>query len=412
MTRSDSNERLTVISADCHAGPASMRDFKPYMERKHHARFDAFCDAADAYDAAVAAELIGRGGAPNHVEDQGLFDYPTREKYLNSDGIAAEVIYLQGSIPFTPYPAVVVQQPQTAFEASTEEKRAGYRAYNRWLSDLCSNDPRRHYGVAEIPIEDIPGAVAEVEWAAANHLTAGIIVPTMYDDMPKYNNPLYEPLWAACAANNMTINMHGASTTFMGGGDEAIALTLAECDFFSHRGLWFIMFSGVFERYPNLHLAITEQHTLWVKQMLRDLDSVYYHPRSQGVQKKISRPPSEIFASNCFLGASSMSRMECDLRKETGAMMWGSDYPHLEGTWPMTRESLRFSLSPDLTSDELRDILGDNAARCYGIDTRPLRAIAERIGPTEAELREPLDVVPQGPAVHINQAFRTFGAWF
>src|SRR5690606_1404071 len=134
----------------------------------------------------------------------------------------------------------------------------------------------------------------------------------------------------------------------------------------------------------------------------------YYHPRSQGVQQKISRPPSEIFASNCFLGASSMSRKECEARNETGALMWGSDYPHIEGTWPFTREAMRFTLSPTLTGDELRDILCRNAARCYGIDLEALRSIADRIGPTESQLRDPLDTVPEGPGTHINQAFRTF----
>jgi predicted TIM-barrel fold metal-dependent hydrolase len=66
--------------------------------------------------------------------------------------------------------------------------------------------------------------------------------------------------------------------------------------------------------------------------------------------------------------------------------MWGSDYPHLEGTWPNTLKALRetFSTYPE---EEVRAMLGENAARVYGFDADALQRVADEIGPTLAEIR-------------------------
>ena len=53
--------------------------------------------------------------------------------------------------------------------------------------------------------------------------------------------------------------------------------------------------------------------------------------------------------------------------------MWGSDYPHDEGTGPYTREALR-QVMHDLPEDEMRRILGENAAKLYGFDLDALGA--------------------------------------
>ena len=66
--------------------------------------------------------------------------------------------------------------------------------------------------------------------------------------------------------------------------------------------------------------------------------------------------------------------------------MWGSDYPHLEGTWPNTMKALTETFG-DYPEQEIRDILGLNAARIYGFDVEALRPVAAEIGPTIAEIR-------------------------
>ena len=265
------DERLTIVSADCHAGPRLMGDYRPYIEARFLADFDDYCARIDRFETEIGSGLEG-GGAPSYGET-GLWDSEARTHSLDGDGVAAEVIFAQGSVAFHAYPAVGGGQ-KVDFHASAEQIAAGCRAYNRWLADLCARDPKRHLGIARVPLPDVEAAVAEVEWAAKNGLRGGVHLPpvTSAEALPYFNDPIYERFWAACATNNMALNMHGGANLAYGPGPESFALTLAEVDWLSHRGLSHLIFSGVFERYPNLHLAMTEQRNHWVHQLLDDFE--------------------------------------------------------------------------------------------------------------------------------------------
>src|SRR6185312_16145427 len=99
------------------------------------------------------------------------------------------------------------------------------------------------------------------------------------------------------------------------------------------------------------------------------------------------RMPSEYWADNCSVVASFMAPYEAALRHEVGVrnLLWGSDYPHLEGTWPYTRQHLRFVFA-GMPPEDVRPIVGENAVRLLNVDIDPLRAIADRNGPTIEEL--------------------------
>ena len=76
--------------------------------------------------------------------------------------------------------------------------------------------------------------------------------------------------------------------------------------------------------------------------------------------------------------------------------MWGSDYPHQEGTYPDTREHLR-QLFHDTDPVELQQLLAGNAAKLFGFDLDALAPIAAKVGPTHAEIAQPLDALPEHP---------------
>ena len=67
-----------------------------------------------------------------------------------------------------------------------------------------------------------------------------------------------------------------------------------------------------------------------------------------------------------------------------GNVMWGTDYPHPEGSWPKTREKLLTYLR-GMPESELEPILGGNAVECYALDRRQLDPIAQRIGPLKSD---------------------------
>lgn len=408
-----SEERLIIVSADCHAGPARMNDYREYLDPEFRGDYDDYCAQVDAFDAQFGGYT---GGGATSTGEDGLWDAGIRTRCLDDDGVAAEVIYAQGSVPFAVYPAVGGHH--LAVPGGTPAQiAAGCRAYNRWLADLCAHDPRRHLGIARVPLPDIDAAVAEVEYAAKLGLRGGVHLPPILskETLPFFNDPLYEPFWAACAANRMALNMHGGANLSYGPGAENVALVFAEVDWLSHRGLSHLIFARVFERHPQLHLALTEQRTHWLHQLLGEFDSIQVHSRKLG-RDTIPRRPSEYFRDNCFVGASFLSKPECDARGEIGSrcFMWGSDYPHNEGTWPYTDKALRYTFGGDVPSADIRAMLADNAARCYYLDLDDLRPIADRIGPTEAELRVPIDVLPgeaPGDAPNRSWAFRRHGAW-
>ena len=119
------------------------------------------------------------------------------------------------------------------------------------------------------------------------------------------------------------------------------------------------------------------------------------------LEGKISKLPSEYFGTNLFVGASTMSQEEIRRRHVLGldAVMWVTDYPHPEGSWPNTAVKLKSDFC-DVPVEEARQLLGGTAARVYGLDLRALQATADRVGPTPQDLgQDPsLAVDPDAPA--------------
>jgi len=77
-------------------------------------------------------------------------------------------------------------------------------------------------------------------------------------------------------------------------------------------------------------------------------------------------------------------------------VMWGSDYPHDEGTYPYTREHLR-QLFHDTEPGLLQQVLAENTAALYDFDLAQLAPLAAKFGPTVDELHQPLDRLPDEP---------------
>ena len=98
-------------------------------------------------------------------------------------------------------------------------------------------------------------------------------------------------------------------------------------------------------------------------------------------------PPSHYAKQNCWYGASSPSPMEIAERHVIGTdrILWGSDYPHYEGTYPHTRLSLRHTFN-EIPEEERRQILGLNAAKLYNFDLEALAPLAAKVGPTPEDI--------------------------
>ena len=127
-----------------------------------------------------------------------------------------------------------------------------------------------------------------------------------------------------------------------------LGLYATETVWWTSRPMWFLLWSGVFERFPNLKMAVTESGSYWAPDMLWRMDSLLL--KDQGSRKLddsvkglLTMMPSEYFDRNCGLGSSNTRRRELARRYEIGVgnLMWGNDFPHPEGTWPYTKKILR-----------------------------------------------------------------------
>jgi predicted TIM-barrel fold metal-dependent hydrolase len=163
-----------------------------------------------------------------------------------------------------------------------------------------------------------------------------------------------------------------------------------------------LILAGVFERYPRLRFVPTEQGVAFVRSQLQILDSMVptlkssAHNRTYGMfggssVDELTMAPSEYVRRNVIFAASAFSPYESDMIAYLGEdhLMWGSDYPHEEGTTPDSRLALRWTFH-DVAEKTTRKILAGNAGRVYGFDLEALVPVAQRVGPRVEEVHTPL----------------------
>ncbi len=389
-------DNYTVISADCHGG-ADIGAYRPYLESRYHDEFDAWSASfVNPYD-----DIVGADASRNWDSDRRL-------REMEADGVVAEVVFPNTIPPFFPKGSLV-HQPPGAGDGDLALRWAGLRAHNRWLADFCAAAPGRRAGIAQIALHNIEGSVEEIRWAHAHGLTGGILLPGAPpgSGVPPLYAPDYEPIWQVCEELGMPINHHsGSAAPDMGEYPAAQAVFLLEVTWWAHRTLWHLIFAGVMERHPNLQFVFTEQGSAWVPDELTRLD--YYRDRLAGAggaagsqEAKfgqsigpLSLTPSEYWARQCHLGSSFIRPAEVAMRDRLGldTVMWGSDFPHLEGCWPYSRDHLRLSFA-GVPEAEVRAMVGENAARLYGFDLEALAPLAAQHGPSPAEVAVPLAAI-------------------
>ncbi|MBO2447316.1 amidohydrolase [Actinomadura barringtoniae] len=393
-----SHEPYLIISADTHAGLPTPQ-YAEFLDPAYREAFDGFL----AQQAAIAdarkqlglqnEEFAGEWFEEHEEELRAGWDAARRDEELDKDGVVGEVIFpdadaVAGSTA-APFGAGL---GMVGADYDPELALAGARAHNRWLAGLCQDSPERRRGVIVAPIVgDVNGAVKEIRRAHGEGLRGGIMIPSMWGEGQKpYHDKCYDPVWAVCEALGLPVHTHSGAAPRAELGTH-LGLYVTEVVWWSARPLWFLLWTGVFERFPGLRFGVTESGAWWAGNLLWQMDVAY--DREHGTQKLASfgehmrKRPSEYFDGHCFIGMSTPKRRELSHRYEVGVgnLLWGNDFPHPEGTWPHTRDWLAHAFG-DIPVGEARAMLGLTAAQTYGFDTRALRPLADRIGPTPQNL--------------------------
>lgn len=395
------NEPYILITADTHAG-GSHAQYREYLDPAYRQAFDEW-----------------RGGYKNPaVEHFGSkkkrnWDLDIRSSEQNSQGVVGEVIFPNTVPPFYRKSIVTSTPPRPE---DYERALAGIRAHNRWLKDFCAEDPVRRAGIGLILPNDLDEALKDIEFIAKAGLRGGVLLPLIPPDCT-WLKPLYDPAWdrvfAALQDHDLVMNQHsGQGLPNFGEGAVAEAIWMSEVLFYCQAGYRHLLMSGVYEKFPRLKYILTESGCSWAPQLLANLDRIHHsmvagvagEMNYEGMNWVLKDPPSEHAARNCWYGASFPSKQDLDGIDAIGEdrVLWGNDYPHYEGTFPYTLESLRLTFA-DVPEKRRRKLLGENAAALYKFDLEKLRPRAAQFGPTPDQVDRPLSSaeIPQDSTCYL-----------
>jgi predicted TIM-barrel fold metal-dependent hydrolase len=285
----------------------------------------------------------------------GASDPAERLKDMDQDGVDAEVLYVGGPL-------------QTR---DSSLRLDSVRGYNRWLSDYASYAPKRLLGMAAIPMDTPELAIAEIRFAAKQRGIAGGYIP-LFPNEGDYGDARWNPVWEAFVDTGLPIGLHvggrrpgtpvadlfESAPRFMTGLIMS-KLTMAEAVSELIHGL-------VMQRYPELRFIAVEGQIGWISFFKSYCDHVWEKHRFW-TKSRLEHPPSFYFERQVF---ATFMEDPVGLRERhhigIDNIMWASDYPHSETTWPNSKR-LTYEWFESFGGEDKAKVLWKNCAKLFGL---------------------------------------------
>jgi predicted TIM-barrel fold metal-dependent hydrolase len=275
------------------------------------------------------------------------------------DGVTAEVLFASVGVPLGVHPDL-------------DYRKACMVAYNRWLEEYCSVAPNRLYGVGQAAVRSGPDAALELESISSQGFRA-VMMPGLPGE-GDYDDPSYDPMWAAAVDLGLPLCFHivtvKSQTGLRGPGINAMMNTIRTCQDI----VGMLIFSGVFDRHPDLKVVLVESDAGWAPHYAWRLDHVYDRHRHWNKTLELHNRPSAYFFENVWLTfQNDWSALRLLPELAADRLMWANDFPHSDSTWPHSRELVGEHLD-GIAPGQVRSILRDNCVELFGLDA------PERVG--------------------------------
>jgi predicted TIM-barrel fold metal-dependent hydrolase len=236
------------------------------------------------------------------------------------------------------------------------------RAYNDWISEYADHDLTRFRALPVIPNRGIDHAMAEIERVGGRRSTGGFLIgafsegtlqPTAADDA----------VFASLVERHLPLNIHVSLSTTMPGLVNASPLPAAGRFNAATAHLIDFIFSGAFDRFPDLQVVFAEVDCGWVPYFKEQLDDGYQRYRHR---LDLQLLPSEYVERHVHFGFVS-DTYGIDNRHRIGVerMLWSSDYPHGNSNWPSIWPPVQAAMTR-VPNDERQLMLVGNSSRLYG----------------------------------------------
>ena len=387
--QSSSLQDIRVIDSDSHIiEPPDLwtsRVAKKWVDQVPHVELDENADprwrVGDTWLATVG--YYGWAGwskhppaMPTRLEElePGAHDPVERLRRLDDFGVYAQVLY----------PNIVGFEAPTIMRTGTEVSLECTRAYNDFLLDWASADPKRFIPIAMVPFWNIEASIAEMtRCAKLGH--RGILFANRYEviDLPVFTASHWDPIYAAAQDLEMSINFHVGFTHTSGTAagnmrrsrenfdprNSALVTSLALMS--NHESIAQLLTSGLCERFPRLKFVSVESGFGYVPYLMEVLD---WHWKGYGAAREYEMLPSECFRRQVYGSLWFETTTLSMLEQYPDNFMFETDYPHPTSLSPGPAS---YALKPsdhlekywgDVPEALARKVLHDNAAALYRWD--------------------------------------------
>ena len=257
------------------------------------------------------------------------------------------------------------------------------QAYNDWMiEEWCGDSGGRLIPLCLIPMWDPALAAAEVRRNAARgcravaftELPANLGLPSIHDA-----NRYWDPFLAACDETGTVVCMHiGSGSKFQTTSSDApqgVGIALTNLNAYMSMADWLL--SGALARFPRLKIAFSESQVGWMPFLMERVDTIFVKSKAwAGLDPRITDPPSSYMKGRVF-GCFFDDMTGVELRHRIGIeqLVFETDYPHQDSTWPHTDRTVA-EIARRVPANELEMLVRTNAIAMLGLDPKDLRPAA------------------------------------